>query len=466
MMELSNALEGDLRGAMEVCEKEATKPTAVTVADMRLAVDAGVLSGPYAVTTSATGAAAGAGAGAGGSNDVAVGKVGSGKNSSKVVVSPGKDVAAHTEKNTVLNSVSKLPLLIKKTSEHSHQSSNHSSEHSTSTTGSAGEGEHSAAGEHPVAGNIYAQLPQYDGQAMAYVRSFNAPKRTKTWKWCKSSAQDVNAMVQGMFPVVRGPVDLVVTQPDNPRASAQSNNNNGTSGNTKTPAVPSFRRRVGHSSKNPFAGPLNSNPNYFSRERASVGSPGMPVGWLKSGGGGGSEEGDRDGGDGDNVGERVGSPTETAEDARKRALKFMLSDRETHYDLMHREVVDAVTMQQMDQARMAAAARRRAEAEAAQMSPAALAEAELHTHQYRAHQLLKDDYSSKRTGGRSGRSGRIGGAGLEGDEDDEEEESEEYSLYVSLPEMSAHSALTARQAIRTMQNASAGITFETISKVY
>lgn len=457
MMELSNALETDLRSATEVCEKEATKPASVTVADLHQALETGALANLQAAGSTGSGGTGIGSAKAADGNNVAgadtlttpLGKTGSGKG--KTFTSPGKDVAEHTEKNTALNSVSKLPLLIKKPSETSHHSagSDSTAEHSTSS-GATGNTGGSTSGstnnnypaerhaDHATAGNVYAQLPQYDANAISYVRSFNAPKRTKTWRWCKNSAHEVNKMVQGMYPVVQGPVELEIRS--SAPASASLPNSNKSS--AKTPAVPSFRRRVGHSSKNPFAGTVAGGvPNYFARERASVGSAGMPIGWLKPP----AAEGETDVGSAD----RAASPTGNAEDERKRALKFMLSDRETHYDLLQREVVDAVTMQQMDQARLAAAARRKAEAEAAESDPETRAQAELENHQYRTHLLLKEDYSSK--------------MGLADDE--EEKESEEYSLYVSLPEMSAHSALTARQAVRNMQTASAGITFETISKV-
>jgi hypothetical protein len=148
--------------------------------------------------------------------------------------------------------------------------------------------------------------------------------------------------------------------------------------------------------------------------------------------------------------EKPGSPTESAEDARRRALKFMLNERETHYDLLSREVVDAVTMLQMEQARAIAAAKRKRDAELANPQAAMSAPAqELDVHQYRTHQLLTSDYSGKAGDYSSGM----------------ESVGEEYSLYVSLPEMSAHSALTARQAVRCMQGTSASISLQTVSKV-
>jgi hypothetical protein len=419
MMELSNALETDLRSSMEVCENEATKPSSVTVTDLRRAV----LEGTLVDTTAASGTDTFGAPEADGDG--------------KVAPSPARGAKDATLTNTALNAVSKLPLLIKPG-----VASNVGSTGQREPTAESGNGTQ-PAGRPSMHDSVYAQLPQYDNSAIAYVQSFHAPRRTKTYKWCKSSAKEASRCAQLVFPVVKGPVELVVPAEEEEGDDTQASLKPTAPGSPpKSNSAPSFRRRAGHSSKNPLAGGIAVNANFFVRERASVGSAGMMPEFLNLHVNTAADTGEVAGG-------RIspGSPTETPEDHRRRALKFMLNNRETHYDLLEREVVDAVTMLQMEQARAAAAARQRMEHEAAHGGAHSAGADELATHQYRTHQLLTDDYT-----GRQQDSGQ-NSAG------------EEYSLYVSLPEMSALTALTARQAVRTMQQASADITFETISKV-
>lgn len=392
MMELSNALEEDLKSALDVCENEATKPTGVTVADLRRAVETGFLHADGASSHSKSTAFT--------AEEEVTTKEQSAKGKAAGGALPAKVVQSKTEKNTLLNGVSKLPLLVQK-AEPAQNSEN-------------------ASRDRPF-DNVYAQLPQYDAAAIAYVRSFDAPKRSKVWKWCKQSAPEVSKSIQSVFPTVKGPVELVQDGPGPPIGSPKSPLT------LKSPATPEFRRRAGHSSKKTINGRIQTSVDYFVRDRnQSVGSAGMLPSFL---------------------GDKPGSPTESAEDARRRALKFMLNDRETHYDLLSREVVDAVTLMQMEQARALAAAKRKRDAELTDPKMAASGPSELDVHQYRTHQLLSADYS-----GRDSPSGTVN-------------PEEEYSLYVSLPEMSAHSALTARQAVRLMQSTSANITLQTVSKV-
>ena len=432
MMELSNALEEDLKSALEVCENEATKPVSVTVSDLRRAVETGVLH-PGGSNSNSKGTAFTFDQG----GVVKDGEAAKAKGSKGTNVSTSKSIQSKTEKNTLLNGVSKLPLLVQRTDASSSANVNigmHESHLSNSISNSSeshAQGEESsnsstAPSRDKLFNNVYAQLPQYDAAAIAYVRSFDAPKSGKVWKWCKQSAPEVTKSVQGMYPAVKGPVELIQAEPGAPGSPPRSPK--------KSPTGPSFRRRAGHSSKNSLAGSISVNVNYFARDRhQSVGAAGMPSEWLSSL--------SRD---------KPGSPTESAEDARRRALKFMLNERETHYDLLSREVVDAVTMLQMEQARAIAAAKRKRDAELANPHAAASALAqELDVHQYRTHQLLTSDYSGKAGDYSSGM----------------ESVGEEYSLYVSLPEMSAHSALTARQAVRCMQGTSASISLQTVSKV-
>jgi len=394
MMELSNALEEDLKSALDVCENEATKPTSVTVADLRRAVETGFLHADGASSHSKSTAFT--------AEEEVVTKEQSAKGKAAVAASPAKAVQTKTEKNTLLNGVSKLPLLVQKAEPTAKNSEN-------------------APRDRPF-DNVYAQLPQYDAAAIAYVRSFDAPKRSKVWKWCKQSAPEVSKSVQSVFPTVKGPVELVQDGPGAPIGSPKSPLA------LKSPATPEFRRRAGHSSKKTINGRIQTSVDYFVRDRnQSVGSAGMLPSFM---------------------GDKPGSPTESAEDARRRALKFMLNDRETHYDLLSREVVDAVTLMQMEQARALAAAKRKRDAELSDPKASASGPSELDVHQYRTHQLLSADYS-----GRDSPSGTVN-------------PEEEYSLYVSLPEMSAHSALTARQAVRLMQSTSANISLQTVSKVH
>lgn len=433
MMELSNALDTDVRAALEVCEVEATKPSSVTVTDLHRAAQEGTLMEPATL---------------GGAGDPF-----SAREDSPTTRSAGiRSSKDPTVTNTALNGVSKLPFLVR----------------ADAAARSSGEREGPRDGEvevghgtGPVGGptspprarappsmhdSVYAQLPQYDNSAIAYVQSFHAPRRTKSWRWCRASAREVTKCAQALHPTVRGPVELVIqTEEDAEKMKPVA------PGSPKTKNVPSFRRRAGQSSKIPTMsdGKNVAGVNLFSRERISVGSEGIPPEWLAShapatvAAGSAGENG---------VG--PGSPTESTELLRRRALKFMLSNRETHYDLMDREVVDAVTILQMEQARAVAAARQQREQEAARGGTgAAGAASELDSHQFRTHQLLTEDYSGRQPG-------------EDGDDELDGKASDEYSLYVSLPQMSAHTALTARQAVRTMQCASAGITMETIAKVF
>lgn len=434
-MELSNALETDMLTALEVCEVEATKPSHVTVSDLSRAVQDGTLAQ----------AIASAGASDPFSAD---GEENNQKQNSfrgKKTPVPSNSTKDHTENNTALNAVSKLPLLVapgnKRHSGESNSTSSNMNHINTNSLdgGNSVEGFETRPSMHD---SVYAQLPQYDNSAIAYVQSFHAPKRTKAWKWCKQAAPDVKKSIQTLYPVVKGPVELIV-EPDDEAPPAPSPHNS-----PKLKNIPSFRRRAGHSTKHPQGGRIGSSAEFFIRDRASVGSAGMPPEWLKRPSAGNDDEAGP-GAEGGASGQlSPGSPTESLENRRKRALKFLLSNRETHYDLLDREVVDAVTVLQMEQARAAAAARRQEELDAAAAGLPA-AEDELATHQFRTHQLLTEDYTGK----------------LPGDEESGNTASEEYSLYVSLKDMSALTALTARQAVRGMQSASAGITFATVSKV-
>ena len=422
MMELSNALEEDLTSAFEVCENEAHKPSNVTVADLRAAVETGVLESDGVSSHSKSTAFASTSAADKEGMEESKEKDGKNKHSAQTVQSK-------TEKNTLLNGVSKLPLLVQKTNSPGANSTLLSS--TSSPSRASGSGTPGASGNRPF-DNVYAQLPQYDAAAIAYVRSFDAPKRSKVWKWCKKSAPEVSKCVLGMYPSVKGPVELVQSEPAPPGSSPKSP--------YKSPTNPTFRRRAGHSSKQ-TAGQdrLALGVDYFARDRnISVGAAGMPLDWLTSQ-------------SGQLANEKPASPSESAEDARRRALKFMLNDRETHYDLLSREKADALTLMQMEQARAMALAKRKRDAELADPNATLSSPApELEHHQYRTHQLLTSDYSGKA-----------------GDETPGSvNASEEYSLYVSLPEMSAHSGLTARQAVRAMQSTSASITLQTVSKVF
>ena len=440
MMELSNALDVDLRNALDTCEVEATKPSSTTVADLQRALQEGTLVEAAGAkdTFSPTE-----------DDNLCLGspmRVSESAAKGRAETSPRNRTGHSTEANTKLNAVSKLPLLVNPDTRHS------STEYSTST-GDTGPETSTHRTKPSLHDSIYAALPQYDNSAITYVQSFDAPKRTKTWKWCKLSAPDVNKSVQTLFPTVRGPVGLVTGAPTEEDVPSVPRTDS-----PKTPSIPIFRRRVGHSSRNPLAGRVISNVNLFSRERVSVGSSGLPPEYLgnQDGVGAAAQEGAAGSsiaGRAGIIGARSGSPTESAEEQRKRALKFMLNSRETHYDLMERNVVDAVTLMQMEQARAAAAARRQNErlATASGLLMEGTGDqvlSERDTHQYRTHQLLTEDYT-----------GRVGGdSGLN-------TASEEYSMYVALPDMAAHTSLTARQAVRTMQSASASITYDTVSKV-
>ena len=446
MMELSNALETDMLTSLEVCEVEATKPSHATVSDLHRAVQDGTLG--QAITSAGSSDPFSA------DNDEQIQKQNSfrGKNAPPLSVKTVKD---STENNTALNAVSKLPLLVSPggSMRHSGDSVN-SNVNGNNNSYNENENKNTTTHRPSMHDSVYAQLPQYDNSAIAYVQSFHAPKRTKAWKWCKQSAPEVKKSIQTLYPAVKGPVELVVVSDDEvPPAPSPLNS-------PKMKNIPSFRRRAGHSTKriSHSARLGTSAAEFFIRDRASVGSAGMPPEWLKrpsaEGGEGGKWE------DGDNkstvdAGGQLspGSPTETLEDRRKRALKFLLSTRETHYDLLDREVVDAVTVLQMEQARAATAARRQQELEAAAAGLPS-AEDELATHQFRTHQLLTEDYTGKLP--------------CDSDADDaagHHSVSEEYSLYVSIQNMNALTALTARQAVRVMQSASASITYATISKV-
>lgn len=430
MMELSNALETDLRAALETCETEATKPSSVTVTDLHRAVQEGTL-----LEVGVNGDPLGA---------VEVKESASAKNCRPA---PAKDV---TVANTALNAVSKLPLLVKPDPSRENALGSQAAQRPSAPA----ETEDHVNAPSPVAhppppslhDSVYAQLPQYDNSAIAYVRSFNAPKRTKTWKWCKASAKEAVRSAQAVYPVVKGPVELVFPNAQDSE-EAQSSLKPVAPGSPKTQNIPSFRRRAGHSSRNPAGGRMAASIDFFARGRVSVGSAGMTPESLNL-----SLKASVGAAEDLTGGISPGSPTETMDEQRRRALKFMLSSRETHYDLMDREVVDAVTLLQMEQARAAAAARQHREAEAARQDGLPDV-SEIDTHQYRTHQLLTEDYS----GGRRGSDGTAGDCCSFAEE--------EYSLYVSLPDMAAHTALTARQAVRTMQQTSAHITLETISKV-
>ena len=485
-MELSNALEEDLRTSMETCEKEATKPTAVTVLDQ--------LNAQSEPAGSNTAPAAGVRVGSAGGNTNNGNSHNSNNNNShnnnglpamrspiakstapsplsgtysaaspapvhlsipNVHASPlglpnknsiftpvaNTVTADNTAKNTALNAASKLP-----------------AEGSALTEVVNGQA---------VEGNSTVQkTARYDAKAVAYVQAFNAPQTSKTWRWCKESSAELNRAVGAMYGAVKGPVELIPCNLAEQMADISAKHV------SRKPVIPSFRRKgvASHTPQTKRKAAVEAeNGEFFVRDRVSIGSSGMPPSWLGNSAGSGTSTA----GAVDNIVNGLGSVDDvspevfgTAEEERKRAMKFLLNDRETHYDLLHRDIVDAVTLLQMEQARAAAEARRRGDY-ADPLKEHNYFEQETYSadvaqHQYRQHHLLTSDYTDK---AKSKQEDSNNTGHNSNNNNSSDTPSEEYSLYVSLPEMSAHSSLTARQVIRSMQTTSAQITLDTISKV-
>jgi hypothetical protein len=396
------------------------------------------------------------------------------------------DIHYSTERNTVLNSITKHPHIVKLELANAAAAaaaaatnaappvaprSPGAQQQQQTSTSIAGSGYHDADSH-------AQQLLQQNAHAAQYVQSFREAGMSRVARWCKYAVPEIRRSVALLYPAVRGPVELVKDVPPN---SPKGSNDAAAvpAAPKRSPVLQSFRRRgntrtaygaggglLGASLPGSIQQKVRDATSHLFERVGSVGAAGMSPEWLT---GSGVPPPSFGGDSGSFMGAPPVASLESVEETRRRALKFLLNDRETHYDLLQRDVVDAVTMQQMEHAR-AAAALRRQEAAMAECD-AAVSDAanggngnsgsrggggsgggygstrepeELRTHQYRQHHLLTDNY----------------------DDDGAEAANEAaYSFYVSLPEMSAQSALSTRQAVRVMQSTSANISYDTISKV-
>jgi hypothetical protein len=272
--------------------------------------------------------------------------------------------------------------------------------------------EEKALAEHNLETSSGAELEQlkaFKTRAVEYIKSFNSWNYSKLYKWCKhnkkGNVEDIHGSVMKLFPLLHGPVELIghgqLQQEQLPREAKNTRSSNRKSRRATT---------IGDSSSSNFDYMKKNMVEEAQRKINEIASKKSDV---------------------------LYGPVSVA-----KTSQISLSDRETRINLQHNRVVTELgrdTMKEDDDTSLETEegnVNGRLEQEPTNSEP----------HQYRRHTSLN-------------------AYGQSADQSHHFRKDGKCFLYVSLLNLSAHSALSARQVLRTLQSVSAASAADSVSQI-
>lgn len=269
--------------------------------------------------------------------------------------------------------------------------------------------EEKALAEHSLETSSAAELEQlkaFKTRAVAHIKSFNSWNYSKLYKWCKhnkkGSVEDIHGSVMKLFPILHGPVELI---------------GQGQLKQVQLPKEAKSTRNSNRKSRRATTIGDSSSSNFDYMKKSMV------------------EEAQR------KISEIASKKSDVLYGPVAKTSQISLSDRETRINLQHSSrVVNELGRDSMkeddDTSLETEESNARLEQEPTNSEP----------HQYRRHTSLN-------------------AYGQSADQSHHFRKGGKCFLYVTLLNLSAHSALSARQVLRTLQSVSAATAADSVSQI-